>query len=281
MFNRAAQEDLIPFNPFDRLKGNSPIPEKEWADIDDEKFQKLLDACPNSGWHVLLCLCRYAGLRRGEALRLKWSEIEWEDPPKLIVMPEDGLTITKQRRRVVPIEPRLHTVLLDAFDATEPGDPHVVPLVSVTRTNIGHAVRIICAKAKIEYAKPFHTLRKNRETEWAQDYPAFVVAEWLGHRIEVANQHYLKVPAALYRQVAEIKPRGTDQSGQQPTDASPTTDDEGGLQNVCKTEWVDDEDDVTQVLINQESGRRDSNPQHSAWKADALPIELRPRRRGL
>jgi hypothetical protein len=24
------------------------------------------------------------------------------------------------------------------------------------------------------------------------------------------------------------------------------------------------------------SGRRDSNPQHSAWEADALPIELRP-----
>ncbi len=24
------------------------------------------------------------------------------------------------------------------------------------------------------------------------------------------------------------------------------------------------------------SGRRDSNPQHSAWKAEALPIELLP-----
>ena len=27
-----------------------------------------------------------------------------------------------------------------------------------------------------------------------------------------------------------------------------------------------------------QSGKRDSNPQHSAWKADALPIELFPRK---
>ena len=30
----------------------------------------------------------------------------------------------------------------------------------------------------------------------------------------------------------------------------------------------------------QWSGRRDSNPQQSAWKADALPIELRPQKNG-
>ena len=54
------------------------------------------------------------------------------------------------------------------------------------------------------------------------------------------------------------------------------------------TEWTGEEirRESLQVLLLtrvasrsqpvSQSGRRDSNPQHSAWKADTLPIELRP-----
>ena len=35
----------------------------------------MLDACHNVGWKMLIALCRLAGLRRSEALRLLWLDI--------------------------------------------------------------------------------------------------------------------------------------------------------------------------------------------------------------
>jgi len=48
-FNYAVREDLIMFNPFDRLKGASREPDKNWKYLSIEELDKLLDACPNWG----------------------------------------------------------------------------------------------------------------------------------------------------------------------------------------------------------------------------------------
>jgi len=49
-----------------------------------EELDKLLDACHNVGWKMLIALCRIAGLRRGEALRLLWSDINWEKLAQIV-----------------------------------------------------------------------------------------------------------------------------------------------------------------------------------------------------
>lgn len=64
MFNHAVREDLMLFNPFDRLKGAAREPDKDWKYVSLEELDKLLDACPNRGWKLLIALCRLAGLRR-------------------------------------------------------------------------------------------------------------------------------------------------------------------------------------------------------------------------
>ena len=69
-FNYAVREDLIMFNPFDRLKGASREPDKNWKYLSIEELDKLLDACPNWGWKLQIALCRLAGLCRGEAFNL-------------------------------------------------------------------------------------------------------------------------------------------------------------------------------------------------------------------
>lgn len=44
-FNHAVREDIIMFNPFDRLKGNTREPDKSWKYLSVEELDKLLDAC--------------------------------------------------------------------------------------------------------------------------------------------------------------------------------------------------------------------------------------------
>ena len=55
----------------------------------------------------------------------------------------------------------------------------------------------------------FKVLRRNCETDWAQQYPQYVVSAWLGHGIEVSARHYLQVPEELYNKVATTNTSST------------------------------------------------------------------------
>ena len=194
MFNQAVQEDLIMFNPFDRLKGMAREPDKNWKYVSIEELDKLLDACPNLGWKLQIALCRLAGLRRGEALNLNWADIDW-DHHRLMVIAEKT-----NRQRIVPIEPKLYHLLLDAFAQTEEGENRVCP---ISRHCLWRNFQNIRKRARLEKWKDaFKVMRRNCETDWSQVYPQYVVSTWLGHGIEVSARHYLQVPEELYDKVA-------------------------------------------------------------------------------
>lgn len=55
-FNHAVREDLIMFNPFDRLKGNAAELDKDWKYVTLEEMDKLLDVYPNWDWKLLIAL---------------------------------------------------------------------------------------------------------------------------------------------------------------------------------------------------------------------------------
>jgi len=121
-FNQAVQEDLILFNPFDRLKGTAREPDKTWKYVSLDELDELLNACPNWGWKLQIALCRLAGLRRGEALSLTWADIDWDRHRLTVIAEKTGA------RRVVPIEPKLSQLLLDAFAQAEEGVKRVCPI---------------------------------------------------------------------------------------------------------------------------------------------------------
>ncbi len=50
IFNYALKDDLIKFNPFDRLRSNAPEPDKDWKYVTMSELDMLLEACPNTGW---------------------------------------------------------------------------------------------------------------------------------------------------------------------------------------------------------------------------------------
>lgn len=204
MFEEATDENGVGHvdkNPFRKLSGRAPRAAKTWATVTRGDLDKIMDACPNDGWRCLFALARLAGLRRQEALNLRWVDVLW-DQNKIQVEAELERETTKRAKRVCPVEPSrcptgLYKILRDAFEAAP--ERAVRPCDGVSVDNIDKAAKRIVAAAGIPaYAKPFHALRKNRAGEIAAHYPQHVQEEWMGHDAEVAKEFYLRVEDDLY-----------------------------------------------------------------------------------
>lgn len=194
IFNQAVNDDLILFNPFERLRGIAPEPDKDWKYITLKELDILLEACSNQGWKLLIALCRLAGLRRGEAVELLWSTVNWQKNRLTVIAEKTG------KRRIVPIEPKLYKLLLEAFENAKEGQQRICP---VSRNCLWRNFQVIRKRAGLKKWKDaFKVMRRNCETDWAQKYPQYVVSNWIGHNIQVSAQHYLQVPEELYDKVA-------------------------------------------------------------------------------
>ena len=65
----------------------------------------------------------------------------------------------------------------------------------------------------------FKVMRKNCETDWAQQYPQYAVSAWLGHGIQVSARHYLQFPEELDDEVAATKKAQTATKSKYETEA--------------------------------------------------------------
>lgn len=197
IFNHAIQEDIVMFNPFDRLNGTAREPDKDWKYVSNEELEALLEACPNCGWRLLIAMCRLAGLRRGEAQDLLWPGVDWDNHRFHIVAQKTG------KHRVVPIQPRLYQLLLEAFDEGQEHEPRVCP---ISKHGVWRNFQVIRKRAGLpRWKDAFKVMRRNCETDWAQEYPQYVVSAWIGHDIQVSARHYLQVPEELYAKVAAVR----------------------------------------------------------------------------
>ena len=196
IFQQAVDDDLLIANPFAKIVGTPPHVDKNWNYVSLEMLGCLLDACPTRSWQLLLALCRLAGLRRAEALGLRWADIQWERNRLIVIGKGD-------RRREVKLELRLAKILLAAHKQAPEGAEFVIPKGSISVPNLWRDFQVICKRAGLKpYSKCCHTLRKNCQTDWAQDYPEYVVCAWMGNSSEVARKHYLAIPESLYNEAA-------------------------------------------------------------------------------
>lgn len=205
IFNRAVKRQVLAVSPFANVKATAPRRDRDWHTVTRADLKRILDACPDDAWRALFALCRLAGLRRGEALRLEWRGVTFsEDPAErlLQVYPErrggEYRRTTKQAYRVVPIEPDLYA-LLGRLRAAAGGEARVCP---VKTDNIHRDALVILKRAGLPaYSKPFHTLRKNLESEWMAKHPVMAVCQWLGHSPTVAAEFYHRATAETVAQV--------------------------------------------------------------------------------
>ncbi len=205
ILNHALADDLVLFNPFDRLSTTTPVA-RDWPYVAPEEFACLVEATPTISWRLLLALARLAALRRGEALNLPWDKIDWSASRLEIISREDWDVKDKQSR-IVPVCPELRELLLTAFEGANEGEPRVIPAEGINVRNIWRDFGVLCKRAGVpRYSKPIHSLRKSCIRDWAARHPAHVVKEWAGHSdLNTTDRYYLQVPESEYVRAARTR----------------------------------------------------------------------------
>jgi integrase len=78
-FGEAVAHELIPKNPFAKLKSATKGNRKRDFFVTQEMAKQVIDACPDAQWRLLFALSRYGGLRcPSEHLALRLDDVDWE-----------------------------------------------------------------------------------------------------------------------------------------------------------------------------------------------------------
>ena len=183
-------------NPFAELKAGSERNPERQAFIDRATIAKVIDAAPDAEWRLLIALSRFGGLRvPSEALRLRWSDINWE-ALRLTVRSPKTEHHAGGAERVLPIFPELRPHLLEAFALAAEGDDRVFPRFGDGYNPATQLTRIVRRAGVAQWPRLWHNLRASRQTELAQSFPLHVVCGWLGNSAPVAMGHYLQLTDA-------------------------------------------------------------------------------------
>jgi integrase len=112
-FFRAAQRQrLIGDNAFADMKAPGQTNESRKRFISREDSAKVIEACPDAQWRLIVALARYGGLRTpGETLALERADVDWERDRIRICSPKTG-------ERFIPIFPELRPYLLESVRAS-------------------------------------------------------------------------------------------------------------------------------------------------------------------
>lgn len=191
MFAHAEKKRLIAESPFAGIKGlqvrgtverQLTVP-LEWID-------RVLEACPNEDWRLLVVLCRYGGLRPAEACNLRWEHIDWQSR-KIRVLCQKTARHEGRAWRVVPIFPEIAPHLEASRGLAEDGAEMVIARYRSNR-NLRKPFQDIVKRAGLAvWPKPFQNLRSTRENELMRRHAEHVVCGWIGNTQRVAREHYL------------------------------------------------------------------------------------------
>jgi integrase len=202
-FRAALRQRVIRENPFRDMKklivGASP--RNRIRQIGADTATQVLDACPDAHWRVIFALARYGGLRMpSEACALKWSHIDWERACILLPCPKTE-HIEGHETRLLPLFPELRREL-EAWRREAPQHREFVLKPTVKpRTNLRTGLLKILKRAGIKpWPKLYQNLRSSRVTELRDmGFRENIVAEWLGHSVKIADDHYDQVTAEHFR----------------------------------------------------------------------------------
>ena len=244
-FRLAQRKGLVRSNPFSELVAGGERNDARLQFVDRATVAKLLDAAPNVEWRLIIALSRFAGVRcPSETLAVKWSDVDWAG--ERVTIPSPKTEKQGKPYRVIPLFPELRPYLEAAFDNAEPGTVHCITQYRETNANLRTQFMRVIRRAGLQpWERLFHNMRASRQTELTDEFPAHVVADWLGNTPEVAERHYLQTTDAHFRRaVASGDPSGArvvqgvvQQSAETHRNASQTKNapsfDDGTLQGVA------------------------------------------------
>jgi integrase len=91
LFKAACRAEILTRNPFDDLKAGAPPDKDRQFFVTQDDTRRVLAACPDAEWRLIVALSRYGGLRcPSEHLALDWPDVDWERGRVSRDKPEDG-----------------------------------------------------------------------------------------------------------------------------------------------------------------------------------------------
>ncbi|MBX5466877.1 MAG: tyrosine-type recombinase/integrase [Firmicutes bacterium] len=210
--DQAVAWGLIPANPTDRAKPPR-VTSPEIVPPTVEELRQLFDAAADDRLRALWWLIALTGMRKGEALALKWSDVDWERQVLRItrtVAADGGLRVihdakTAAGRRTVALSPYLLAILKghqeqQALEQAVSGPEWNAEgwiFCSENGTllwpaNVNRRFRALRSKAGLPDTVRIHDLRHAMATIWlSQGVPVKVVSERLGHaNVSITLQIY-------------------------------------------------------------------------------------------
>lgn len=213
IFRTAIKAKLLDENPFADLPTACRGSTDRAALISISDTQKLLDACPDAQWRLLISLARFGGLRiPSEPLGLTWADIDFPGG-KITVKSPKTEHHAGHSKRTIPMFPELRRPLEELFLQESPAaTDHVITRYRSSAINLRTQLGRICRRAGVgPFPKPWTNMRATRDAELRRDYPAHVVRQWIGHSERVAQDHYLLATDDSYiARAASAAPSGSD-----------------------------------------------------------------------
>ena len=273
-----------------------------------ENLELLLQANKHFEWDVLLTIVRYSGCRVGEALILRWEDISFDPEDPTISFRGKDTEHHADRAdmpvRITPMWSEQQEILKRAFSLKRVDDHFVIndilnlrdkPEFEITNdagqvlvsgryeTNAYQGLRQICRSNGISvWPKLFHSIRDFRINEVANMIGITVPAmdEWFGNTEDVRKKHYssTKDTTEARQRLAGVR---SEASGVRVVCENEARDSmlEQMLEDVDEADRPKLLEKLLNMLWQAESGfsakkekytRRDSNPQPSVPKTDAL-----------
>lgn len=216
LFRRALKEKLIEDNPFEDVSAGSQTNATRLRFVSREVIEKVIAACPDNEWRLLIALSRYGGLRcPSEHLALRWSDIDWQRHRITVSSPKTEGN-ENQETRIIPLFPELVPLLRQARAEAADADEYVMTTryrrtdsYGRTGLNLGTQLKRIIRRAGFEpWPRVWHNLRASRQTELTERFPLHVVCAWLGNTTTVATQSYLSVRDSDYERALQTDSEG-------------------------------------------------------------------------
>ncbi len=189
-FSTAKRWRMTAHNPFDEVSF-ARVPEQAPLCLNREDLQKLL-ACIREGWfRDVVLFAVMTGMRRGEILNLRWSEVDLER--KIVNIETNATWKTKHgKRRVVPLN-ETAALLLAARVGKSPSD-YVFTLndQKISESWVSHLFKRYVREAKLSNPRyRFHSLRHTMATNLLRAGESIhVVQRILGHSSVKVTEGY-------------------------------------------------------------------------------------------
>ena len=184
MFNLAIDWKLAKDNPFSKVKLFSEKDTQKERILTKEEEERLLAESPDY-LRSILTVALNTGMRRGEILNLKWSQVDFERGIIRVERTKSG------KNRLIPINNDVHVVLMRTRDEAQVGK-HVFPNPKTGQpyTEVKKSFKAACKRAGISDLR-FHDLRHTFATRLiGLGVDLITVRDLLGHFSVRVTQRY-------------------------------------------------------------------------------------------